>query len=276
MSSHAQVAGAHGHEHEHGHAMVAHKHPSDVVGAKIAMWMFLFTEVLLFGGLFIAYAVYRAKYPLDFHNAAIELNTALGGLNTLVLLTSSLTVAVSIEALQRGNRKLSIWMLVVTIVCAATFMVIKYFEWGHKFHIGLYPGSEELLSHSSGEYVFFSLYYVMTGLHGVHVLLGIAVLGTMLYFIARKPRNLEKMNYDILKPIRGKTRLAVVDEHGKELGNVLNIDGTTEYIEIKVISEPTADKINPRHIIQLENSGLYWHIVDVIWIFLFPLFYLIT
>ena len=276
MSSHAQAVDSHAHSHAHDHALVVHKHPSDFVGAKIAMWMFLFTEVLLFGGLFIAYAVYRAKYPVDFHNAAIELNTALGGLNTLVLLTSSLTVAISIEALQRRNRKLSLWMLAITIICAATFMVIKYFEWGHKFHIGLYPGSEVLLQHSNGENVFFSLYYVMTGLHGIHVLVGMAVLGTMFYFKAGKPRELEQMNYEILAPIRGKSHLAVLDNDGKEIGKVIDIDDKVEHVEIKVYSEPSPDKINPRHIIQLENSGLYWHIVDIIWIFLFPLFYLIT
>ena len=258
------------------HALVAHKHPSDFVGAKIAMWMFLFTELLLFGGLFIAYAVYRAKFPEDFHNAAIELNTFLGTINTLVLLTSSLSVALSIEALQRKNRKLSLWMLAVTIICALTFLVIKYFEWGHKIHHGIYPGSEELLTHSNGEIMFFNLYYAMTGLHGIHVLIGMAVLGTMFFFIARKPKDTEIMNYEILEPIRGKTRLAVLDEDGNEVGELLKIDKNAEYLEINVTSEQTPERINPRHMIQLENSGLYWHIVDVIWIFLFPLFYLIT
>ncbi len=219
MSSHATHPGpTEAPAQEHGHVHF------DPVGAKIGMWMFLFTEILLFGGLFITYAVYRAKYSVDFHNAAIELNTAMGGLNTLVLLTSSLTVALSIEALQRKNRKFSLWMLFITILCAATFMVIKYFEWGHKFHIGIYPGSETLLSFSNGEILFFNLYYAMTGLHGIHVLVGMAVLGTMFGFILR--------------------------------------------------ADPTQN--SPRLILQLENSGLYWHIVDVIWIFLFPLFYLIT
>jgi cytochrome c oxidase subunit 3 len=188
----------------------------------------LFTEILLFGGLFIVYAAYRSKYPTDFHLAAKELDTLLGAVNTLVLLTSSLTVAISIEALQRGNRKLSLGMLLITIACAFTFMINKYFEWGHKFEIGIYPGSETLLSAANGEILFFNLYYAMTGLHGIHVLVGIVVLSSMFYFVARTPREFEKKYYD------------------------------------------------QRQFIKLENSGLYWHIVDVIWIFLFPLFYLIS
>ncbi len=204
-----------------------HDHAPDFTGGKIGMWMFLFTEILLFGGLFIVYAVYRSQYPDDFHLAASQLDTMLGAVNTLVLLTSSLTVALSIEALQRRSRKLSLALLFITIACAFTFMVNKYFEWGHKFEIGIYPGSETLLSASNGEILFFSLYYAMTGLHGIHVLVGLAVLGGMFYFISKTPRDHEKKYYE------------------------------------------------QRQIIKLENSGLYWHVVDVIWIFLFPLFYLI-
>ncbi len=259
----------------HSNAIVAHKHPSDVEGAKIAMWLFLFTEVLLFGGLFILYAVYRYQYSLDFHLAATELNASLGAINTVVLLTSSLTVALSIEALRRGNRKLSLWMLFITIVCALTFMVIKYFEWSAKIHHGIYPGSETLLTASSGEIVFYNLYYAMTGLHGIHVLIGMGVLGGMFYFIARKPINKEAINYDVVERIRGGSRMAVLADDGRELGDVINIDDKVERVEIKVIYENTPEKFDPRNEIKLENSGLYWHIVDVIWIFLFPLFYLI-
>lgn len=260
----------------HTDALVAHKHPSDFEGAKIAMWLFLFTEILLFGGLFILYAVYRFLYPVDFHNAAIELNTALGATNTLVLLTSSLTVVLSIEALQRGNRKLSLWMLGLTILCALTFLVIKYFEWGAKFHHGLYPGSEELLTHSNGEVIFFNMYYAMTGLHGIHVLVGMAILSGMFYFIARKPVDKERMGFDIVERLRGGAHLAVVADNGNEIGKVLEIDDKVRNIDIKVTYETVPEKFDPRNLIKLENSALYWHIVDVIWIFLFPLFYLIT
>ena len=266
MSSHAHEA----------HALVVHKHPSDFEGAKIAMWMFLFTEILLFGGLFILYAVYCSIYPVDFHNAAVELNTALGAVNTLVLLTSSLTVALSIEALQRGKRRLSLSMLFMTIVFAGVFLVIKYFEWGAKFHHGLYPGAEELMTHSNGEIVFFNLYYAMTGLHGIHVLVGMGILAGVYYFIARKPVQSEAIDYNLLRTLPADARLAVVSGAGKELGEVVQLDEAMERVEIRITSERVPSKMDPRNIAKLENSGLYWHIVDVIWIFLFPLFYLIT
>ncbi len=192
----------------------------DDIGSKMGMWLFLFTEVLLFGGMFLVYAVYRFEYIDQFHLAAMELNTGLGTLNTLVLLTSSLTVALSILALQKGDKFISIVLLVLTILLALFFMVNKYFEWSAKISHGIYPGSEELLNKQSGEILFFGLYYVMTGLHGLHVLIGIILLTFMLVFIIR---------------------------------------GT----------------VNKDNFVKLENSGLYWHLVDLIWIFLFPLFYLI-
>lgn len=198
--------------------LTAESHHTDV-GAKLGMWLFLFTELLLFGGMFLLYSIYRSEHSHEFFLAASELNTFIGALNTLILLTSSLTVALSIEALRRGNRKLSITMLSVTILFGLLFMVNKYFEWMAKIHHGIYPGGPELMSLSDGEMLFYNLYYVMTGLHGLHVLIGIGVLSVMLFFVVRK-------------------------------------------------HESTA--------IKLENSGLYWHLVDIIWIFLFPLFYLIS
>lgn len=199
--------------------MTSETHHSDEIGAKLGMWLFLFTELLLFGGMFILYSIYRGNHSHEFFLAASELDTFIGTVNTLALLTSSLTVALSIEALRRGNRKLSVTMLIVTILFGILFMVNKYFEWSAKIHHGIYPGGEVLLSMSDGEMLFFNLYYVMTGLHGLHVLIGIGVLSVMLFFIRRE------------------------------------------------------DKSN---VIKLENSGLYWHLVDIIWIFLFPLFYLIS
>lgn len=260
----------------HANAVVVHKHPSDALGAKLAMWLFLFTEVLLFGGLFILYAVYRAKHPVDFHNAAAELNTALGTINTLVLLTSSLTVALSIEALQRGARKLSISLLTFTIICGLIFLVIKYFEWSAKIHHGIFPGAEELMTFSNGEILFFYLYFSMTGLHALHVIIGMSVLGVVLYFIARKPIAKEAMDRNIIARLKGNARLAVVTGNGNPIGDVLTIDDDAERIDIRVTYRPVAEKLNPRDFIKLENAGLYWHLVDVIWIFLFPLFYLIT
>lgn len=192
----------------------------DDVGARMGMWLFLFTELLLFGGMFLVYSVYRLEYIQQFRIAAMALNTTVGALNTIILLTSSLTVALSITALQKGNRILSITLLIMTNILALLFMVNKYFEWSAKISHGLYPGSEELLNLPDGQILFYGLYYIMTGLHGLHVIIGFVFLTTILVFI-----------------IKG--------------------------------------KVNKNNFVKLENAGLYWHLVDLIWIFLFPLFYLI-
>jgi cytochrome c oxidase subunit III len=193
----------------------------DDTGAKLGMWLFILSELILFGGMFILYSVYRYKNPVDFHHASRELNVILGTLNTLILLTSSLTMALSISAIQKGNRKLSTYLLVATIFFGFLFLLNKGIEWSTKVNHGIYPSSPILLQRPKGEILFFGLYYVMTGLHGLHVLVGVATLSVMLNFLLR-------------------------------------------------------DKISQTHFVPLENSGLYWHLVDIIWIFLFPLFYLIT
>ena len=202
------------------HTAGTHVHRDDV-GSRMGMWLFLFTELILFGGMFILYSVYRFQYPDEFHLAAKELNTIMGAFNTAVLLTSSLTMVLAIIAIQRDQKVLSILMQLITIFLALFFLVNKYFEWTAKFHHGIYPGSEELLAKSSGEILFFGLYYVMTGLHGVHVIVGMVLIAVM-------------------------TRMT------------------------------RTDIITKDSYVRLENAGLYWHLVDIIWIFLFPLFYLIT
>lgn len=196
-----------------------HATHKDYEGAKLGMWLFLFTEILLFGGLFLLYSAYRAKYPLDFHHGGQHLNAVIGVVNTFILLTSSLTVAVAITALQKGNRRLTLMGLAVTILLGCAFLVNKYFEWSAEIGRGIYPNSPELLQRPDGEKLFFGLYYSMTGLHGLHVIAGIILLSVMLALVAR-------------------------------------------------------EKISSADCIRLENSGLYWHLVDVIWIFLLPLFYL--
>jgi len=201
-------------------ALVEHHVHRDDVGAKIGMWLFLFTELLLFGGMFLAYAVYRFQFPDFFKLAALELNTLLGTINTIVLLTSSLTMALSITALQKGNKKLSSFYLLLTLSFAVVFLINKYFEWSAKISHGIYPGSEELINKNNGEIIFFGLYYVMTGLHALHVIIGMVIITFMWVFLNR------------------------------------NVITTDNYVK-------------------LENAGLYWHLVDLIWIFLFPLFYLI-
>jgi len=189
--------------------------------AKLGMWLFILSELLLFGGMFILYSAYRYKNPVDFHHASRELEVLLGTFNTIILLTSSLSMAASISALQRGQRRLSMVLLVVTMALGLLFLVDKGFEWGTKIEHGIYPNSPTLLARAKGEILFYGLYYVMTGLHGLHVLVGIFILCGMLIFIVK-------------------------------------------------------DRINQVRLVPLENAGLYWHLVDIIWIFLYPLFYLIT
>lgn len=203
----------------YGETAQIHLHRDDY-GAKIGMWLFLFTELILFGGLFIVYSVYRFTYYDGFSLASKELDTLVGTINTIILLTSSLTMATSITALRKGSKPLSMILLSATIALALLFMVNKYFEWGAKIDHGIYPGGTELLNRTSGEILYFGLYYVMTGLHALHVLIGVVLLGVMLYFIR-------------------------------------------------------TGHVNASSYVKLENSGLYWHLVDLIWIFLFPLFYLI-
>lgn len=202
------------------HAEVMDHVHRDAVGAKIGMWLFLFTELLLFGGMFLAYAVYRYQYRDFFTLASKELDVLIGLINTIVLLTSSLTMALSITALRKGNKKLSLLFIGFTILFALLFLMNKYFEWSAKYHHGIFPGAEQLLNLSRGEIIYFGLYFVMTGLHALHVIIGMIILIFMFVFV-------------------------------------------------------TKEKVNKDYYIMLENSGLYWHLVDIIWIFLFPLFYLI-
>lgn len=202
------------------HAAAAHLHRDDV-RSRMGMWLFLFTELILFGGMFFIYAVYRFLHQADFHVAAKSMNVLIGTVNTAILLTSSLTIALSIAALQNKKKILSLILQGTTVIFGLLFLVNKYFEWSAEIHHGNYPGSPELISQSSGHILFFGLYYVMTGLHGLHVIIGMVVILFMMRFTIK-------------------------------------------------------DVITPDHIVKLEAAGLYWHLVDIIWIFLFPLFYLIT
>ncbi len=190
--------------------------------SKMGMWIFLATEILMFGGLFVAYITYRFWYPDLFVMASKELNTLWGTVNTIVLLGSSLTVAMAIKSAQLNQKKNIAINLGITLALAAVFMVIKYFEWTHKFDLGIFPGryyAFEGIEHPKAN-VFFSLYYLMTGLHGIHVTIGI---GLMIWLLVKANKGHFGSKY-----------------------------------------------YNP-----LEITGLYWHLVDIIWIFLFPLFYLI-
>ena len=194
--------------------------PRDDLGARLGMWIFIFTEILLFGGLFLVYAVMRHNYAEDFHQASQHLDTFIGAINTVVLLASSMTVAMSLTAVQKKNTKLAITLLGITLLCAFIFLVNKYFEWGHKISIQLYPGSDLIVTLKRGYILFFSLYFFMTGLHLLHLVVGTVILTIVM---------------------------------------------------IKV----QTGVINEDHYVLMENGALYWHLVDLIWIYLFPLYYLI-
>lgn len=192
----------------------------DYSGAKLGMWLFLLTEILLFGGLFLLYAVYLARYPREFSAAGRDMHVGFGTLNTAILITSSLLAAMAVTAVQRNERRNVLFLLGGTILCAAIFLFNKYLEWSAEIGNGIYPGSLRLANGPPGESVFYSLYYLTVGLHGLHVLVG----GTFLAVVA------------------GRVKQGAV--HAGDF-------------------------------VLLENSALYWHLVDLVWIFIFPLYYLI-
>ncbi|MBT3176806.1 MAG: cytochrome c oxidase subunit 3 family protein [Desulfobacula sp.] len=194
--------------------------PSDESGKKLGMWLFLYTEIILFGGLFVLYAVYFARYTSDFIEGGKELNRLFGVANTIILLISSFSVAASITAIQKKEKKRAMAGIVAALLCGLVFLVNKFFEWSHKIDLGIFPNSEKLLDGPPGQNIFFGLYFVITGLHGIHIILGMTLLFISLVYVQRNRTNHE--------------RFAL-----------------------------------------LENSGLYWHLVDLIWIFIFPLFYLV-
>ena len=192
-----------------------------IEAAKFGMWLFLAQEILFFSGLFMAYVAFRWLYPDTWLAGADQLNKVMGGINTVVLITSSFTMALAVRAAQTKNPVALKINLILTILFAFAFMVVKYFEYTHKFHLGIFPAEHYGYAGSTGLMpVFFAIYYCLTGLHGIHVIIGIGVL-LWLLILAQKGRFMD--------------------------GNY----------------------------VLLENVGLYWHLVDLVWIFLFPLLYLV-
>lgn len=208
----------HGHHHAH-HFRDAHH---EFEASKFGMWLFLVTEILLFGALFGAYIIFQNLYPEMFKEAHHHLDRTLGSINTVVLLYSSFTMALGIYFIQKDNPKASMRMLWLTVFLAATFMVIKYVEYSHKFHEGVFPGKYFTYGgfKAANSALFFSLYFVMTGIHGLHVVIG---MGLIFWCMWRMRRG----------------------------------------------------DFNSQYYTAVEMTGLYWHLVDLIWIFLFPLLYLI-
>jgi cytochrome c oxidase subunit 3 len=189
---------------------------------KIGMWLFLVTEVLLFGGLFVGFAIMQSLHREAFVAAHHQLDRVLGFINTVVLLTSSYTMVMAVHSARTDRRKRVVVYLLLTLICAGVFLGIKYVEYSHKFHEGLLPG--RYYSHKGdtvpGQFMFFSFYFMMTGLHGVHILGGMAVIAWVLRRAARGD-----FSHAYYTPV--------------------------------------------------DLVGLYWHLVDLIWIYLFPLLYLI-
>jgi cytochrome c oxidase subunit III len=206
-------------------AHLAHHFPdlkSQEHAARMGMWLFLSTEILLFTVLFTAYAVYRFLFPAGFEAASALAHVSLGATNTVVLITSSLTVALAIHYAREGESRKVVTLLGVTILFGLAFLVLKGFEYHHHFVTGQLPGRYYHYQGLEGPGVsmYFTLYFLMTGLHGLHVIIGMAVLAWVAVKAARRQFSREW-------------------------------------------SAP------------VELAGLYWHLVDLIWIFLFPLLYLL-
>ncbi|MEO5930658.1 MAG: cytochrome c oxidase subunit 3 family protein [Candidatus Kapaibacterium sp.] len=210
-------------------SLVAHQFDDGVQqkqATTLGMWVFLITEIMFFGGLILAYTVYRVKYPEEFHHASKHLDYVMGTVNTCVLLCSSLTMAFAVHAAQEGKRKLTMIFIVVTMVLGAAFLGVKGWEYYTKYTDHLIPGPNYAINHLwegallPKTQIFFSLYFAMTGLHAFHMLIGLGL-----------------MTWLFVKTKRGRF--------------------SKEYY-------------NP-----VEVCGLYWHFIDIVWIFLFPLLYLI-
>ena len=207
------------------HAHVAH-HFDDAEQQRdattLGMWAFLANEVMFFGGLFTVYLVYRTMHPEGFAHASHHLDVVLGSINTAVLITSSLTMALGVWAAQVGRRHMLLLCIALTAVLGAVFLGIKSYEYWHKFHEHLVPGPHFHWPGTEGNVaeIFFSLYFALTGLHALHMIIGLGIMA-WLFWMAWSGR------------------------------------------------------VGPAYHSPVEIAGLYWHFVDIVWIFLFPLLYLI-
>ena len=186
------------------------------------MWVFLITEIMFFGGVFAGYTVYRNAYPEAFAEASRHLGVVLGAINTAVLICSSLTMAMAVHAAQIGRRKALVTFLLLTIALGSLFLGIKVVEYSHKFHEHLVPGAAFLYEgpHAPQAEIFFSFYFAMTGMHALHMIIGIAIISVLVFLSWR-------------------------------------------------------GRFTPEYYWPVELTGLYWHFVDIVWIYLFPLLYLI-
>jgi len=189
--------------------------------ARLGMWAFLGSELLLFAGLFALYATYRLLYPVDFALGVTHNNVALGTTNTAILITSSFTVAMSLYAVRTGHLRWAGGLILFSTACGLLFLLLKGIEYGQHFHEGIFPGAGYHATELSGPgaKMFFTLYYLMTGLHGIHVVAGLVILAWLAWGCFR-------------------------------------------------------EAYSPARYVHVELGALYWHLIDVVWIFLWPMFYL--
>jgi cytochrome c oxidase subunit 3 len=192
--------------------------------STLGMWIFLITEVMFFGGMFLAYSIYRTRFPEVFAVASTSLDVIVGAANTVVLLCSSLTMVMAVRASTLGKRKALVGWLIGTLIFGCTFMGVKAYEWHNKYVEHHIPGMAgfhlDKVTDQGAAQIFFALYFCMTGLHAMHMVVGVGILSVLVW-----------------QSHKGKY---------------------------------TADYMTP-----VDISGLYWHFVDIVWIFLFPLLYLI-
>ena len=190
--------------------------------ATLGMWVFLVTEVMFFGGLLMAYLLYRVWYPLAWAEGSLELDIRLGGFNTVVLIGSSLTMAMAVRSAQTGAQKATVRWLLLTMALGLTFLVVKFFEYREKYLLHHIPGPNFQFEGPEAAHVqiFLSLYFGLTGLHALHMVVGFGILAVITWMAHRR-------------------------------------------------------RFSPEWYTPVELSGLYWHFVDIVWIFLFPLLYLV-
>ena len=216
-------ADGHG-EHDHNPYLQHHFYSMEqqLEASILGMWVFLVTEIMFFGGMFMIYILYRVLYPEGWVLGSNHLNVALGALNTGVLICSSLTMALAVRSAQIGSKKGQVINLILTIIFGSVFLIVKYFEYAEKFEHHLVPGPnfDMSLPLANQQQLFFSIYFMMTGIHALHMVVGI---GLMLVVLAMAARG----------------------------------------------------RFSARYYTPVEVSGLYWHFVDIVWIFLFPLLYLL-
>ncbi|MEJ7575473.1 MAG: cytochrome c oxidase subunit 3 family protein [Pyrinomonadaceae bacterium] len=235
--AHAVAGGAHhGEEHHPGLAHHFDNMEQQRDSGTLGMWVFLVTEIMFFGGMFLAYMIFRLKFPNEFAAGSYQLDVLLGGINTAVLIGSSLTMALAVFFAQTGNKRLLVLFLSLTILLGFAFLGIKAVEYGTKISHNTVPGanfhveSDKMASFERKHpnesvdqrrlQMFFVIYYMMTGIHALHMIIGIGIMAVLAFFAMR-------------------------------------------------------NRYSPEYHSHIELAGLYWHFVDVVWIFLFPLLYLI-